>query len=78
MPIAGSTLLAKPENADIKIVEHAHFNPADVSVSAQIERIKAASPDAFIGWSTGSPSATIFRARRKAGSACRPAPPAAI
>jgi branched-chain amino acid transport system substrate-binding protein len=60
-------LLAKPENRDIKIVEHAHFNPADVTVSAQIERIKAAAPDAFIGWSTGSPSATIFRGAVQGG-----------
>jgi len=60
-------LLAKPEYRDIKIVEHAHFNPSDVTVSAQIELIKAAAPDAYIGWSTGSPSATIFRGAVQGG-----------
>lgn len=60
-------LVAQPGNKDIKVVEHAHFNPTDVSVSAQVERVKAADPQAFIGWATGSPSATIFRAAVQAG-----------
>jgi branched-chain amino acid transport system substrate-binding protein len=54
-------LLALPEDKDIKVVAREHFNTKDVSVSAQIERIKAAKPQAFIAWSTGSPIATIFR-----------------
>jgi branched-chain amino acid transport system substrate-binding protein len=49
------------ENKDVKIVEAAHFNTTDVSVTAQIERIKAANPDVLIAWSTGTPIATIFR-----------------
>lgn len=60
-------LLALPENKDIKVVEHAHFNTTDVSVSAQMERVKAANPQVFIGWSTGAPSATIFRGLQQAG-----------
>ncbi|HXP32145.1 MAG TPA: ABC transporter substrate-binding protein [Stellaceae bacterium] len=54
-------LLAQPENKGITIVAHPHFNATDVSVSAQIEEVKAANPQAFIGWATGAPSATIFR-----------------
>jgi branched-chain amino acid transport system substrate-binding protein len=54
-------LLALPENKGIQVVEHAHFDTKDVSVAAQIERVKAAKPQVFIGWSTGAPSATIFR-----------------
>jgi len=56
-----------PENKDMKLVERAHFNPTDVSVSAQIERVKAAQPQAFIAWSTGAPIATIFKGIIQAG-----------
>lgn len=62
-----SELLALPENKDFKVVERAHFDTKDVSVSAQIERVKAAHPQAFIAWSTGSPVATIFRGIVQAG-----------
>ena len=61
------TLLADPDIKDVKIVAQQHFNPTDVSVVAQLERIKQAAPQAFIGWATGSPSATIFRDARQAG-----------
>src|SRR5208282_1763508 len=39
----------------------------DVSVSAQLENVKAANPQCFIAWSTGSPIATIFRGLVQAG-----------
>jgi branched-chain amino acid transport system substrate-binding protein len=60
-------IIALPENQDVTVVERAHFNPTDVSVAAQIERVKAANPQAFIAWSTGAPIATIFRAVNQAG-----------
>jgi branched-chain amino acid transport system substrate-binding protein len=60
-------LVALPENRDIKFVARVHFNTADVSVAAQIEEVKAARPQAFIAWSTGSPIATVFRAMIQAG-----------
>jgi branched-chain amino acid transport system substrate-binding protein len=60
-------LLALPENRDIAFVERVHFNPTDISVSAQIERVKAARPQAFVAWSTGSPIATVFRGMIEAG-----------
>ena len=56
-----------PENKSMVLVERAHFNPTDVSVSAQIERVKAANPQAFIAWSTGAPIATIFKGIIQAG-----------
>lgn len=56
-----------PENKSVKIVEAGHFNTTDVSVSAQIERIKAANPQVLIAWSTGTPIATIFRGIIQAG-----------
>ena len=56
-----------PENAEINVVERQRFNTTDVSVSAQIERIRAASPQAVIAWSTGAPIATVFKAVLQAG-----------
>ena len=60
-------VLSRPENATIKLVENVHFNPSDVSVAAQIERIRAATPDAFIAWTTGAPVATVFKGVTQAG-----------
>lgn len=59
--------LALPENKSVQVVAREHFNPTDVSVSAQIENIKAAQPQAFIAWSTGAPIGTIFKAITQAG-----------
>jgi branched-chain amino acid transport system substrate-binding protein len=56
-----------PENRDLKIIDVEHFNTADVSVSAQVARIKAAAPDAIIVWTTGTPAGTVFRALSDAG-----------
>ena len=61
------SVLDLPENKSITVVETAHFNPQDVNVSAQIENVKAANPQAFIAWSTGAPVATIFRGMLQAG-----------
>ncbi|MDF2118673.1 ABC transporter substrate-binding protein [Roseiarcaceae bacterium H3SJ34-1] len=59
--------LKKPEHSDIVAVERQRFNPSDVSVSAQIERIKAANPQVVIAWSSGGPIATIFKAAIQSG-----------
>jgi branched-chain amino acid transport system substrate-binding protein len=60
-------ILKLPENKEVTIVSHQHFNPTDVSVSAQIETIKAAGPQALIAWSTGAPVATIFKSIIQSG-----------
>jgi branched-chain amino acid transport system substrate-binding protein len=60
-------ILALPENKDVKVVAAEHFNPTDAFVSAQIQNIKAANPQAMVAWSTGSPIATIFRGMVQAG-----------
>ena len=61
--------LSQPEykDAGLTLVERAHFNTTDVSVAAQIETVKAAKPDAFVAWSTGTPIATIFKGILQAG-----------
>ncbi len=55
------------ENRDITFVERAHFDPTDVSVGAQIERIRAAKPQALIAWATGASIATAYRGLAQAG-----------
>ena len=60
-------ILAEPENRGVKLVEHQHFNPTDVSVAAQMERIKASGAKAVVAWSTGAPVATVFKAAIQAG-----------
>lgn len=56
-----------PENKDVKLVAREHFNPTDISVAAQIERIKASGAQAIIAGVTGSPAATVFKGMVQAG-----------
>jgi branched-chain amino acid transport system substrate-binding protein len=59
--------VALPENKSVQLVVRTHFNTTDVSVAAQIETVKAAQPQAFIAWSTGTPIATVFKGIIQAG-----------
>jgi branched-chain amino acid transport system substrate-binding protein len=59
--------LKLPQNAPIKIVAYEHFNPTDLTVTAQLERIKSAGAQALIAWSTGSPVATVFKGMIQTG-----------
>lgn len=61
-------VLNYPENKGVMhkvIVEH--FNPTDISVSAQIQRIKSSGAQALIAWTTGAPAATVFKGMVQAG-----------
>ncbi len=51
----------------ITIVDQEHFNPTDVSVSAQITHIKGSGAQALVAWSTGAPVATILRGAAQEG-----------
>lgn len=55
-------VFSKPENSGMEMVVKANFNPADISVTAQVERIKAAQPHAVIAWSTGAAIGNVFKA----------------
>jgi branched-chain amino acid transport system substrate-binding protein len=57
----------RAENAGLSLVITEHFNPADVTVSAQIARMQAAHPDAIVAWSTGTPFGTLLRGISDAG-----------
>lgn len=51
----------------ITIVDQEHFNPTDVSVSAQITHIKGSGAQALVAWSTGAPVATILHGAAQGG-----------
>src|SRR5581483_5293439 len=59
--------LARPENKDVRFVERIRFNPSDMSVAAQMERVRSAAPQAVIVWTTGAPLATVFKGLIQAG-----------
>src|SRR5215469_18763947 len=61
-------VLQYDENKDkVDLVIQEHFNPSDVSVAAQMARIKGAGVQAIIAWTTGAPAATVFRSMAQQG-----------
>ncbi len=59
--------VALPQNQGVQVAAREHFNPQDVSVAAQIARVAAAQPQAFIAWSTGAPIGTVFKGIAQSG-----------
>ena len=59
--------LAAPENARMHVLAREHFNPADLSATAQIANIKAAKPQALLSFATGTSFGTILHAFYDAG-----------
>jgi branched-chain amino acid transport system substrate-binding protein len=64
---AVAAALALPENKGVTLVDHEAFNTTDVSVTAQIEKIKASGAQALIAWTTGAPLATVFKGMIQGG-----------
>ena len=60
-------VMARAENKDMRLVERQHFNPTDISVGAQIERIRASGAQAIVAGVTGLPAATVFKGMVQAG-----------
>jgi len=60
-------LLADPDNKDMSAVAWEHFAPADISVDAQMSKIKTANPDIVIGWATGTPTGTLLQGYKDVG-----------
>ena len=60
-------IVARPENRDVALVDREHFNPTDITVAAQIERVRASGAQAIVAGVTGSPAATIFKGMIQAG-----------
>jgi branched-chain amino acid transport system substrate-binding protein len=61
-------ILNRPEfkSTMTKVISE-HFNPTDVSVAAQIARIKQSGAQALIAWVTGAPAATVFKGMIQVG-----------
>jgi branched-chain amino acid transport system substrate-binding protein len=60
--------MARPENRDVRIVASEHFNPTDISVTAQLTRMLAARPEALIVSTTGAPLGTVLRGLKDSGA----------
>jgi branched-chain amino acid transport system substrate-binding protein len=56
-----------PENRGVEYVAKEHFNLSDVSVSAQMARIKAANPQALLTWTVGPAFGTELHGIADAG-----------
>jgi branched-chain amino acid transport system substrate-binding protein len=59
--------VALPENKSIVTVAREHFGVTDVSVAAQLEKIRAANPQVIVTWTAGPPFGTLLRGIRDAG-----------
>jgi branched-chain amino acid transport system substrate-binding protein len=59
--------LAQPENKGMALVEREHFSPTDISVQAQLTRIKAADPQVLVVGTGGGPFGTVFRGIKDLG-----------
>lgn len=55
------------ENKSLTIVANEHFSDSDISVNAQVARIKAADPDFIYLSATGTPFQTVMRSLNDAG-----------
>jgi branched-chain amino acid transport system substrate-binding protein len=55
-------ILKLPENAGVSLVASEQFNPTDVSVTAQVEKMRDAEPQAVIVWTSGAPMGTVLKA----------------
>jgi branched-chain amino acid transport system substrate-binding protein len=56
-----------PENSAVQLVDVEHFNGADVSVTAQMSKIKAAAPDVLIAYVSGTPMGTVLQSAKSIG-----------
>ncbi len=59
--------VAAPENKGMQIVSQQMFGPTDISVSAQLQNIKAANPQVLVVGTSGTPFGTILRGAHDAG-----------
>jgi branched-chain amino acid transport system substrate-binding protein len=60
-------ILARPENRSIVLTDHEQFAVTDLSVTAQLERIKNSGAQMIITWVSGTPFGTVLRGLRDGG-----------
>lgn len=58
---------AGPDHGKQLLVAHEHFSNNDLSVTAQLERIRAAKPDAIVVGASGTPLGTVLRGVQDVG-----------
>jgi branched-chain amino acid transport system substrate-binding protein len=59
--------LTFPENKGMQLVASEHYNPGDVSATAQVSKIKGTNPQALIVWAPGTPFGTALHAISEVG-----------
>jgi branched-chain amino acid transport system substrate-binding protein len=62
-----TNLLALPESSGLQVVANEHFNPTDLSVTAQMAHLAAAGAQMCLCWTTGSAFTTLLRTYTEAG-----------
>jgi branched-chain amino acid transport system substrate-binding protein len=55
-----AAVLALPENREMKLVAREYMGVGDLTVTAQMTKIKAASPQALVAWTIGTPTGTVL------------------
>ncbi len=56
-----------PENQSLTMVDAEHFNPTDISISAQMTKLKSLAPQAIIVFCVGTPFGTAVHGMHDAG-----------
>lgn len=59
--------LALPENKDMILVDLERFNPADLTATAQLSKIKASNPQEVMLWAPGTPLGTALHGAAEVG-----------
>jgi branched-chain amino acid transport system substrate-binding protein len=59
--------IATPEGRGLEIIEREHFNPTDMSMTAQLARIKASGAQLLIGWVSGTGFGTLLHSASDVG-----------
>jgi branched-chain amino acid transport system substrate-binding protein len=59
--------VASQQGKGVEIVDREHFAPTDLSVAAQVAKLKAAQPDAIVAWVTGTAAGTVLHGVHDAG-----------
>jgi branched-chain amino acid transport system substrate-binding protein len=64
---AFSKFFALPENRGLQTVAYEHYNAGDISVAAQLAKIRQGNPDVFLAWGSGSIVGTVYRSMKDVG-----------
>ena len=59
--------LKLPENKSLTMVDAEHFNPTDLSIAAQVTKMKSLAPQAVIVWAVGTPFGTAVHGMHDGG-----------